>query len=96
VEEAQEAPGVVLGTFIINVTFVVVLFDFRASHSLIFAAFVEKHYLPIALLKCQLLVRSPGGDIPARQLCPKLKLKIRGGGGVRLCRQPHCLAFEGH
>jgi hypothetical protein len=24
---------------------------------------------------------SPGGDMPTRQLCPKVNLKIRGGGG---------------
>jgi hypothetical protein len=32
VEEAQEAPDIVIGTFLINNTFVVVLFDSRASH----------------------------------------------------------------
>jgi hypothetical protein len=34
--------------------------------------------LPIALLRCQMIVRSPGGDRPARQLCLKVNLKIRG------------------
>jgi hypothetical protein len=57
------------------------LFDYRASHSFISAAYVEKHNLPIALLKCQMIVISPGGDMPAKQLCPKVNLKIRGGGG---------------
>jgi hypothetical protein len=27
-----------------------------------------------------MIVSSPGGDMPARQLCPKLNLKIRGVG----------------
>jgi hypothetical protein len=27
-----------------------------------------------------MIVSSPGGDMPARQLCPKVNLKIRGGG----------------
>jgi hypothetical protein len=40
--------------------------------------YVEKHNLPLALLKCQLIVSSPGGDIPTRQLCPKVNIKIRG------------------
>jgi hypothetical protein len=40
--------------------------------------YVEKHILPLALLKCQLIVSSPGGDIPTRQLCPKVNIKIRG------------------
>jgi hypothetical protein len=35
VEEAQEASDVVMGMFFVNTTFVVVLFDFRASHSFI-------------------------------------------------------------
>jgi hypothetical protein len=64
--------------FFVNDTSTVVLFDFVASHSFISVAFVEKHYLPLALLKCQLIVRSSGGDMPARQLCPKVNLKIKG------------------
>jgi hypothetical protein len=66
VEEAQEAPGIVLGMFFINDTSVVVLFDSRASHSFISAAYVEKHNLSIVLLKCQMIVNSLGGDMPAR------------------------------
>jgi hypothetical protein len=66
VEDAQEAPGVVIGIFFINDTFVVGLFDFGASHSFISAAYVEKHNLPLALLKYQMIVSSPGGDMPAR------------------------------
>jgi hypothetical protein len=50
----------------------------EAPHSFIFAAYVEKHNLPIALLKCQMVVSSPGGDMPARQLCSKVNLKISG------------------
>jgi hypothetical protein len=78
VEEAQEAPNVVIGTFSVSDTSVVVLFDSGASHSFISAAYVEKHNLPIALLRCQMIVCSLGGDMPARQLCPKVNLKIRG------------------
>jgi hypothetical protein len=78
VEEAQEAPDVVIGTFFVNDLSVVVLFDSGASHSFISVAYVEKHNLPIALLRTQMIVSSPGGDMPARQLCPKANLKIRG------------------
>jgi hypothetical protein len=77
-EEAQEAPDVVIGTFSINDISAVVLFDFRASHSFISTAYVEKHNLPIALLSCQMIVSSPRGDMPVKQLCPKVNLKIRG------------------
>jgi hypothetical protein len=44
-EEAQEAPNVVLGMFFVNDTSAVVLFHSRASHSFICAAYVEKHNL---------------------------------------------------
>jgi hypothetical protein len=77
-EEAQEAPDVVIGMFFINDTSVIVLFDSGPSHSFISATYVEKHNLPLALLKCQMIVGSQGGDMPTRQLCPKGNLKIRG------------------
>jgi hypothetical protein len=78
VEEAQEASDVVIGTFFINDTSAVVLFDSGALHSFISAAYVEKHNVPIALLRCQMIVSSPGGDMSVRQLCLKVNLKIRG------------------
>jgi hypothetical protein len=77
-EEAQEAPDVVIGMFLINDTSTVVLFNSGASHSFIYTAYVGKHNLPLTLLRCQMIVSSPGGDMPARQLCPKVNLKIRG------------------
>jgi hypothetical protein len=80
VEEAQEAPDVVIGMFLVNDTSAVVLFDFGASHSFISTAYVGKHNLPLALLRCQMIVSSPRGDMPARQLCLKVNHKIRGGG----------------
>jgi hypothetical protein len=78
VEESQEAPDVVIGMFLVNDTSIVVLFDSGASHSFISAAYVMKHNLPLTLLRCQMIVSSPGGDMPAWQLCPKVNLKIRG------------------
>jgi hypothetical protein len=64
--------------FLINDTSPVVLFDSRVSHSFISVAYVGKHNLPLALLRYQMIVSSPGVDMPARQLCPKVNLKIRG------------------
>jgi hypothetical protein len=78
--------------FLINTTFAVVLFDSRATYSFISATYIEKHHLPIALLKCQMIVSSPEGDVLARQLCLKVNLKIKG----RLCRQPYYLGIKGH
>jgi hypothetical protein len=76
VEEVQEAPDVVIGMFLVNDTSEVVLFDSGVSHSFIFVTYVGKHNLPLALLKCQMIVSSLGGDIPVRQLCLKVNLKI--------------------
>jgi hypothetical protein len=64
--------------FLINDTSAVVLFNSGASHSFISAAYVGKLNLPLALLRCQMIVSSPGGDMLVRQLCPKVNLKIRG------------------
>jgi hypothetical protein len=78
VEEAQETPDIIIGMFLINDTSAVVLFDSGASHSFISTAYVGKHNLPLALLRCQMIVSSLGGDISVRQLCPKVNLNIRG------------------
>jgi hypothetical protein len=77
VEEAQKAPDVIIVMFLINDASTVVLFDSRASHSFISIAYVEKHNLSLALLKCQMIVSSLVEDMPARQLCPNVNLKIR-------------------
>jgi hypothetical protein len=66
IEEAQEAPVVVLGMLFVNATSTVVLFNSGASHSFISIAYVEKHNLPIALLKSQMIVSSRGGG----EICP--------------------------
>jgi hypothetical protein len=66
VEEAQEAPDVVIGMFFVHDISAVVLFDSGASHSFISIAYVEKHNLPIVLLRCEMIVSSLGGDMPAR------------------------------
>jgi hypothetical protein len=64
--------------FFVNATSTVVLFDSGASQSFISATYDEKNNLPVALLKCQMIVSSLGGHMPTRQLCPKVNLKIRG------------------
>jgi hypothetical protein len=69
VEEAQKALDIVIGMFFINDTSTVVLFDSGASHSFISVMHVEKHNLLLALLKCQMIVCSLVGDMPARHLC---------------------------
>jgi hypothetical protein len=45
-QEAQQAPGVVLGEFLVEFTPATILFDCGASHSFIASSFVEKHGIP--------------------------------------------------
>jgi hypothetical protein len=78
IEDAQEAPNVVLGMFLVNSNTTIILFDSGASHSFISAEYVAKYNLPISLFKCCIVVISPGGDMPARQVCPRVNIKIRG------------------
>jgi hypothetical protein len=78
VEEAQETPDVVISMFLVNDTSAVVLFDSGASYSFISTVYVGKHNLLVAVLMCQMIVSSLGGDMLTRQLRPKVNLKIRG------------------
>jgi hypothetical protein len=52
--------------FLVNDTSTVLLFDSGASHSFISTTYVGKHNLPLALLRSQMIVSSPGADMPAR------------------------------
>jgi hypothetical protein len=77
-EDAQAAPDVIIGMILVNDNNAIVLFDFGASHSLVVANFVQKYNLPLSMLKNWMVVSSPGGDIYARQVCPKVSILIRG------------------
>jgi predicted aspartyl protease len=77
-EQAQDAPGVVLGTFSVNSVLVIVLFDSGASHSFITEQFVAKHGTPISSMKTHLLISSPNGEMKCTYVCPQVNLKIRG------------------
>jgi hypothetical protein len=78
VDEAQEAPDTVLGTFLVNSTTAIILFDLGVLHYFIFATYVEKHNIPVAMLKCCMVVSSSRRDMPARQVCLKVKIILRG------------------
>jgi hypothetical protein len=78
VDEAQEAPDVVLGMFSVNSTIAIILFDSGALHSFISASYEEKHNIPVAMLKCRMVVSFCGGDMPVRQVCPKAKIILKG------------------
>uniref|UniRef100_A0A0A9HMU9 CCHC-type domain-containing protein n=1 Tax=Arundo donax TaxID=35708 RepID=A0A0A9HMU9_ARUDO len=77
-EEAEDAPEVVMGTFSINSHPVTVLFDSGATYSFISSQFVTKHNLPRALMKVRMLVSFPGGEMESRHACPRININIRG------------------
>jgi hypothetical protein len=64
--------------FFVNDSSAVVLFNSRALHSFMSTTYVEKHNLPLALLKYQMIFSSLGGHMPTRLLYPKVDHKIRG------------------
>jgi hypothetical protein len=76
VEQAQDATGVVLGTFLINFVPATILIHSGASHSFITDQFVAKHGMPMSPMKTPLLVSSPGGEMKGSHLCPQVNLKI--------------------
>jgi hypothetical protein len=78
VEDAQAAPNVIIGMILINDNNAIVLFDSGASQSFIAANFVQKHNLPLSMLKNRMIVSSLGGDMHARHVCPKVNILIRG------------------
>jgi hypothetical protein len=77
-EQAQDAPGVVLGTFSVNSVPATVLFDSGASHSFITEQFVAKHDIPMSSMKTHLLISSLNGEMKSTYICPRVNLKIRG------------------
>jgi hypothetical protein len=85
VEDAQIAPDVIIGMILVNDNNAIVLFDSGASHSFIAANFVQKHNLPLSMIKNRMIVSSPGGDMNARHVSPKVSILIRG----RILSQPH-------
>jgi hypothetical protein len=78
VEDAQAALDVIIGMILINNNGTIVLFDSGASHSFLAANFVQKHNLPLAMLKNQMIVSSPGGYVHARHACSNVSIHIRG------------------
>jgi predicted aspartyl protease len=78
VEDAQAALDVIIGMILVNDNNAIVLFDSGASHSFLATNFVQKHNLPLSMLKNRMIVSSPGGDMNARHVSPKVSILIRG------------------
>jgi hypothetical protein len=77
VEDAQAAPDVIIGMILVNDNNAIALFDSGASHSFIAANFVQKHNMPLSMLKNRMIVCSPRGDMNARHVSPKISILIR-------------------
>jgi hypothetical protein len=78
VEDAQVAPDVIIDMILVNDNNAIVLFDSEASHSFVAASFVQKYNLPLLMLKNQMIISSPGGDMHARHVSPKDSILIGG------------------
>jgi hypothetical protein len=77
-DEAQQAQDIVLGMFLVSSHPATILFDSGASHSFISSSFVAKHSLPMATMKCTMLVSSPGGEMRTKHICPAVSITMRG------------------
>jgi hypothetical protein len=77
IEDAQAAPDIIIGMILINDNNAIVLFDSGASHSFVAATFLQKHNLPVSMLKNRMIVSSPIGDMHARHVFPKVNILIR-------------------
>jgi hypothetical protein len=77
-QEAQQAPGVVLGEFLVEFIHAPVLFDSGASHSFIATSFVEKHGIPTTSLEIPLVTRTPGLDLLCHLKCSQVRILLSG------------------
>jgi hypothetical protein len=77
-QEAQQAPGVVLGEFLVEFTPATVLFYSGASHSFIATSFVEKHVIPTTPLEVPLVNRTLGSDLLCHLKCSQVRIHLSG------------------
>jgi hypothetical protein len=82
----------VLGEFLVSSVLATILFDLGASHSFISSSFVEKHNIPIVLLKAPLLTRTPEGDIKCQLGCSQVRIIL---SGVEFLADPAVLKSKG-
>lgn len=79
-EEAQDATGVLMGTFSVNSVPAQVLFDSRASHSFVSRKFVERLKLSAYKLKKLMILSSPGGPLYATSVSPRVEIALEDSG----------------
>jgi hypothetical protein len=77
-EEVEDAPGVVLGEFLVQSFLATILFDSGASHSFISPHFIETHDIPTVALKRPLITKSPRGHIPCHLGVINISINLSG------------------
>jgi hypothetical protein len=77
-EEAEDAPRVVLGEFLVQSFLATILFDSGASHSFISSHFIETDDIPIVALKRSQITKSPGGHIPCHLGVINIPINLSG------------------
>ena len=77
-EEAQEAPDVVLGTFLVNLVPVRVLFDSGASHSFVTESFVHRSGIKPRRMEKSMIEQILGSKTKAVLSFPEVPVIIEG------------------
>lgn len=77
-EEVQEAPDVVLGTFLVNSTPTTVLFDSGASHSFLSRSFATLHNISLSLMPAPMVIQSLGSAMRSVHECCEIEIEING------------------
>jgi hypothetical protein len=77
-EAIQDAQDVAVGMFPVESYPAKVLFDTGATHSFVFASWVESHNIPIEPMIPPLRVNSVGGKVQSDRIYSNLRIEIRG------------------
>ena len=72
------AKEVIYGLITASTATTMVLFDPSASHLLISNAYVEDHKITMLPMRKPVIVKSPGGEMKANHICPRVSLDIKG------------------
>ena len=72
------AKEVIYGLIAVSSATAMVMFDPSASHSFISSAYVKDHKITMLLMRKPVIVKSPGGEMKANRICPKVSVDIKG------------------
>nr|AAM01007.1 Putative retroelement [Oryza sativa Japonica Group] len=75
--EAQGAPDVILGTFLVNSVPATVLFDSGATHSFLSMSFAGNHRMEVEDLRRPLMVSTPSNQALSLQRSPSIRIEIQ-------------------